>query len=101
MHCAAGPGPESSLELCPELSDGPSTGPLVLGPMVAEGVLAVVRRGRLGGRAVAVKQARPGAEAAGALAREARVLGAVRHPHVVPLLGREGRLITVMWGVAE
>ncbi len=60
---------------------------LRLGPLVATGPLATVHRGSLGGRAVAVKQARtdvPGAAAA--LRREVRVLGAVSHPALVPVL---------------
>ena len=58
----------------------------MLGSLVAEGPLAVVRRGSLQGRAVAVKQAvdRPGAAAA--LRREARILSAVDHPAIVPVL---------------
>lgn len=60
---------------------------LQLGSLVAEGRLATVHRAERGGRTVAVKRARadvPGAAAA--LRREARVLSAVRHPAIVPVL---------------
>ncbi len=58
-----------------------------LGPLVAGGPLAIVRRGSLGGRAVAFKQARAGVPgAAAALRREARILRATRHPALVPVL---------------
>lgn len=60
---------------------------LQLGSLVARGRLATVHRASRGGRAVAVKRARadvPGAAAA--LRREARVLSAVCHPAIVPVL---------------
>ena len=58
-----------------------------LGSLVASGPLATVRRGSLGGRAVAFKQARVGVPgAAAALRREARILRAARHPALVPVL---------------
>ncbi len=60
---------------------------LQVGRQVAGGPLATVHRGLLGGRAVAVKQARPEvAGAAAALRREARILGATSHPALVPLI---------------
>ena len=58
-----------------------------LGSLVATGRLATVHRGVLGGRAVAVKRARPEVVgAAAALRREARILGTVTHPALVPVL---------------
>jgi len=58
-----------------------------LGSLVATGRLATVHRGVLGGRAVAVKRARPEvAGAAAALRREARILGTISHPALVPVL---------------
>jgi len=60
---------------------------LQLGVVVAGGPLATVHRGSLGGRAVAVKRARPDVPgAAAALRREARVLTAATHPAIVPVL---------------
>lgn len=63
------------------------TAALQLGSLVAEGRLATVHRASRRGRTVAVKRARadvPGAAAA--LRREARVLSAVCHPAIVPVL---------------
>ena len=58
-----------------------------LGSLVASGRLATVRRGSLGGRAVAVKRARAGVPgAAAALRREARILRAASHPALVLVL---------------
>jgi serine/threonine protein kinase len=60
---------------------------LRVGAQVGGGRLATVHRGSLRGRAVAVKRARadvPGADVA--LLREARVLSAVSHPAIVPVL---------------
>ncbi len=60
---------------------------LQLGDVVADGRLATVYRGSLGGRAVAVKRARADVRgAAAALRREARVLLAASHPGIVPVL---------------
>ena len=60
---------------------------LEVGSLVATGPLATVHRGSLGGRAVAVKRARPGVPgAAAALRREARILGAASHHALVPVL---------------
>ena len=63
------------------------TAALQLGTLVSTGPLATVHRGCLGGRAVAVKRARPRVPgAAAALRREARILGAATHPALVPVL---------------
>lgn len=60
---------------------------LEVGPLVASGPLATIHRGLLGGRAVAVKRARPEVPGAGpALRREARILRAASHPGLVPVL---------------
>lgn len=59
---------------------------LQLGALVAEGRLATVHRGALGGRAVAVKRANGAAGAADALRREGRILAAAAHPAIVPVL---------------
>lgn len=60
---------------------------LQLGSQVAGGPLATVHRGCLGGRAVAVKRARPEVRgAAAALRREARILGTANHPALVPVI---------------
>jgi len=60
---------------------------LQLGAIVATGPLATVHRGSLGGRAVAVKQARAGVPgAAAALRREVRVLRSASHPALAPVL---------------
>ncbi|MEO5679039.1 MAG: protein kinase [Acidimicrobiales bacterium] len=58
-----------------------------LGASVAFGRLATVHRASVGGRAVALKRARPEVPgAAAALRREARILRAVSHPALVPVL---------------
>ncbi len=63
------------------------TAALDVGGLVSEGRLATIHRGCLAGRAVAVKRARPEVPgAAAAMRRERRVLGAARHPALVPVL---------------
>jgi len=60
---------------------------LQFGTLVAEGRLATVSRGSLGGRAVAVKRARADVDGAAAtLRREGHVLSAAAHPAIVPVL---------------
>ncbi len=63
------------------------TAALDLGGLVSRGRLATIHRGCLGGRAVAVKRARPEVPgAAAAMRRERRILGAISHPALVPVL---------------
>lgn len=62
--------------------------PCDLGPAVAAGRWSCVHRGRLAGRSVAVKVARPHSpDSASVLRREARVLSSACHPGLVPIVG--------------
>ncbi|MCB9621147.1 MAG: protein kinase [Sandaracinus sp.] len=87
-------------ELAPLLEE--PTPEVVLGEVLGEGGMGVVRSGvqRALRREVAVKAMRPDVRRADALLREARAIGGLEHPNIVPVhvLGRDpaGRPLLVM-----